>query len=208
LSRIHTVRAAVVLVAALVSACTPAATGSPTSSVVPSPSPAAASASPVGSDTSPGSSTLIAIDPSLLSILPQSVDGVQLLPAPEAAAQIAADPSLPSEIDAVAVALAVASSSSTTDDLAIVNVVRLNEGIFDDDFFRDWRDSYNEAACEPAGGVVGNAEAQLGGRQVFITTCTNGGAAYHTHYSDQILVAITSVGPSRLGEKIISNLAK
>jgi hypothetical protein len=195
------------VVAALVAACAPAATRSPSPSVVLSPS-AAASASPGASDTSPGSSTLITIDPSLLSILPQSVDGVQLLPAPEAAAQIAADPSIPSEIDAVAVALAVASSSSTTDDLAIVNVVRLNEGIFDDDFFRDWRDSYNEAACEPAGGVVGNAEAQLGGRQVFITTCANGGAAYHTHYSDQILVAITSVGPSRLGEKIMTNLAK
>lgn len=198
--------AAVVVVAALVTGCAPAATQSPSPSVVLSPSVAAASPSPSGSDTSPGSSTLIAIDPSLLSILPQSVDGVQLLPAPEAAAQIASDPSLPQEIDSIAVALAVASSSSSTDDLAIVNVVRLNEGVFDDDFFRDWRDSYNEAACEPAGGVVGNAEAQLDGRQVFITTCTNGGAAYHTHYSDQILVAITSVGPSRLGEKIISNL--
>jgi hypothetical protein len=195
------------VVTALVAACAPAATRSPSPSVALSPS-AAASASPGASDTSPGSSTLITIDPSLLSILPQSVDGVQLLPAPEAAAQIAADPSIPSDIDAVAVALAVASSTSTTDDLAIVNVVRLNEGIFDDDFFRDWRDSYNEAACEPAGGVVGNAEAQLGGRQVFITTCANGGAAYHTHYSDQILVAITSVGPSRLGEKIMTNLAK
>jgi hypothetical protein len=207
LSPIGRASAVVVAIAGLVMACAPAATLSPSVAVVPSPSVAPSSASPDGLGLSPSSSTLVAIDPSLLSILPPSVDGVPLLPAPEAAAQIAADPALPSEIDAVATALAVASGTSVSNDLAIVNVVRLNEGIFDDEFFRDWRDSYNEAACRPAGGVVGSAEAQIGGRQVFITTCTNGGATYHTHYRDQILVAITSLGPARFGEKIMSNLA-
>jgi hypothetical protein len=188
-----------------VAACTPAV--APTPSGAPY-SPSAGTAATSTGDASPpsGSSGVIAIDPSLLSILPDQVGGVALQPAPEAAAEIAADGSLKREVEALAVALAIASGSSAADDLAIVSVVRLTEGIFGDAFYRDWRDSYDKAACAPAAGVVGNAEATIDGRQVFITSCTNGGATYHVHYSDRILVAITSLGPSRLGEQIISNL--
>jgi hypothetical protein len=161
-----------------------------------------ASASP---PTSGGS---VAVDPSLLSILPPDVAGVPMQPAPDTAAQIAADPSLASEVEAVAVALAVSAGSSAAEDLVIASVVRLQPDIFGETFFRGWRDTYDAAACEPAGGVRGNAESDIDGRQVFIGSCNSGVLTYHLRYGEDVIVSLTSVGEQKFGEQVVQNLGE
>jgi hypothetical protein len=150
----------------------------------------------------------VAVDPSLLSILPPDVAGVPMQPAPDTAAQIAADPSLASEVEAVAVALAVSAGSSAAEDLVIASVVRLQPDIFGEAFFRGWRDTYDAAACEPAGGVRGNAESEIDGRQVFIGSCNSGVLTYHLRYGEDVIVSLTSVGERRFGEQVVQNLGE
>ena len=190
---------------ALVVACQPGP--SPSASVaavatLPASGSISVSASP---PTSGGS---VAVDPSLLSILPPDVAGVPMQPAPDTAAQIAADPSLASEVEAVAVALAVSAGSSAAEDLVIASVVRLQPDIFDETFFRGWRDTYDGAACEPAGGVRGNAESEIDGRQVFIGSCNSGVLTYHLRYGEDVIVSLTSVGERRFGEQVVQNLGE
>ena len=83
-------------------------------------------------------------------------------------------------------------------DFVIVNVVRLRAPKTDDEWFRQWRDSYDQAACEQAGGVSGNAEADLGSHHVFIGTCAGGALTYHTLLDGgSTVLSMTAVGPGR-----------
>jgi hypothetical protein len=149
----------------------------------------------------------ITIDPGLLSIAPAAVDGVPIVADPETAAQIAADPALAGDVAALAVGLAIGPGSSGAEDLAIVNVIRLRDGVFGEAFFRDWRDTYDVAACEPAGGVAGHAQTTLDGRLVYIGSCSGGAFTHHVALESRgILVSVTSVGARRFGEQIVSNL--
>ena len=125
---------------------------------------------------------------------------------PEAASEIAASPDLAGDVEALAVGLAISVGASADEDFAIANVVRLRSDVFTDAFFRDWRDTYDVAACEPAGGFSGNAEAEFGGRAVFIGSCKNGAFTYHTRYGEDVIVSVTSVGPRRFGEQVMTNL--
>jgi len=127
-------------------------------------------------------------------------------PSPETAADVAKDPALAIAVEALAIGLAVSSGSSTDQDLVIASVVRLRPDIFNDAFFRSWRDSYDRAACAQAGGVAGNAETKIDDRQVFIGSCVNGAFTYHTRYGEDVLVSLTSVGKARFGEQVMSNL--
>lgn len=172
-------------------------------------SPASAPAS-VGAGSAAPTATVVSgivIDPGLLAIVPAAVDGVPVVPDPETAAGIAADPGLAADVEALAVGLAIGPGSSGAEDLAIVNVIRLRDGVFGEAFFRDWRDTYDEAACEPAGGVAGHAQAILDGRLVYIGSCTGGAFTHHVAIEGEgILVSVTSVGVRRFGEQIVSNL--
>jgi hypothetical protein len=150
----------------------------------------------------------VTVDQSMLEILPSAVGGAALEPADEAAATIALDPALAGDVEAVAVGLAVSAGASATQDLVIANVVRLRPDVFDEGFFRGWRDSYDAAACEPAGGVLGNAEAEIDGRKVFIGSCANGGFTYHTRYGEDVVVSLTSVGERRFGELVMNDLGQ
>jgi len=156
----------------------------------------------------PTSAESVIVDPTLLSILPSDVAGVPMQPSPEAAAAIAADPSLAADVEAIAVALAVSAGSSTDEDLVIASVVRLRPDVFDDTFFRGWRDTYDAAACEPAGGLRGNAETEIDGRQVFIGSCVNGGFTYHLRYGEDVIVSLTSLGEGRFGGLVVQNLGE
>ena len=148
----------------------------------------------------------VTVDGSLLSILPSEVGGVPMTPAPETATDIALDPSLATDVEAIAVALAASEGSSGNQDLVIANVIRLRPDVFDDAFFRSWRDTYDAAACEPAGGQVGNAEAVIDERQVFIGSCASGGFTYHVRYGEDVIVSLTSLGSGRFGEQVVKNL--
>jgi hypothetical protein len=153
--------------------------------------------------------TALIVDPALLALVPSAVDGIPIDPSPEAAAEIALDPDLGRSASAIAVGLAIAPGSSASDDLAIVSVVRLRDGIFSEAFFRSWRDTYDSGACERAGGVAGRAESTIGGHRTYIGSCAAGVLTYHVHLAGEgVLVSVTAIGPRRLGELVIAGITE
>jgi hypothetical protein len=199
------VMAVAVALTAAIAACgptpaSPTLVASPTGSIAPA-------ATAEGPSTSPSPGADVEVDPALLSFVPDAVGGVQLTFDPETSATIAADPSVAPDAASLAVALAIVPGSSVADDLAVVSVVRLRDPARDENWFRDWRDTYDQAACSPAGGLVGNAEAEIGGGTVFIGSCAQGVRTYHTRLAAAgIVVSITALGSRRLGEKVMAGL--
>jgi len=149
------------------------------------------------------------VDLGLLEVLPTQIDGVTLEPDATAAAGIGSDPLLAESALSIAVALAVAASASGSEDLAVASVIRLRPDVFDAAFYQEWRDAYNEAACEVADGVESETEAEVGGRQIYTATCVGGAQTYHAYLEDQgFLVSITATGERRFGELILAGLAE
>jgi hypothetical protein len=206
--------AAVITLAGFAAGCSPTAPSSATSGPPPTGSlapVATAERSPdTGSAVPSGSASAgILVDQSLLEFVPSAVDGVPLTFDQETSASIAADPSVAGDAESLAVALAIAPGSSVADDLAIVSVVRLRDPARDETWFRDWRDTYDTGACAQAGGVVGNAEAELGGGTVFIGSCGGGVRTYHTRLvTAGVVISITALGERRLGEKVMAGLQR
>ena len=150
----------------------------------------------------------VSVDPGLLEVLPVAVDGVALEPDPDTAIEIASDPLLAESALSIAVALA-ATGSSTSDDLAVASVIRLRPDVFDEAFYQEWRDTYNEAACEIADGVEFETATEIGGHVAFVGTCFGGAQTYHTYLEDQgFIVSVSATGERRLGEQILAGLAR
>ncbi len=145
----------------------------------------------------------VAVDLSLLDHLPATVDGLPVEADAETSASIAASPSLASDASAIAVAQIIAPG---TDDLAIASIVRLRSGPFSDASFKTWRTTYDQAACEPAGGLAATHEQQIGGRQVFVGACNGGAETYHVALTKDILVSITAIGARHLGDLLVAGL--
>lgn len=182
-------------------ACSPAPTAGPTNPATPIPSPTQKLPTATPGVTS---SLPVAIDPALLGILPARVDGIEVVESPEAEIAALAGPELAAVGSAMAAGIAV---DTTTGQFVYAVVIRLEPGAMDDAVFRDWRDSYNEGACSQAAGVVGTAEAQIGGRTVYIGTCNGGVRTYHVWLVEQsILISASAVGDRRLGELLMENL--
>lgn len=151
----------------------------------------------------------VSVDPGLLEVLPAAIDGVTLEPDPTTADEVARDPLLAESALSIAVALAVAPGAPDSDDLAVANVIRLRPDVFDEAFYQEWRDGYNEAACEVADGVASERQEKIGGHQTHIGTCVGGAETYHTYLEDQgFLVSVTAAGERRFGELIIAGLAR
>ena len=145
------------------------------------------------------------MDPGLLEVLPTQIDGIALEPDPATAADIAGDALLAESALSLAVALAVAPGSSGSGDLAVASVIRLRPAVFDAAFFQEWRDTYNQAACEVADGVQSEMETEIGGRTTYIGTCVGGAQTYHTYLEEQgFIVSITATGERRYGERILA----
>jgi hypothetical protein len=189
------------VLAAAFGACGPTASVS-TSSPGP-PATAVSSDLPTPGSTAPATGSGARVDASLVAVLPADVDGVRVEFSPEASEETIAGGNLPPQVDALAFGLA-----ATPEDFVIASVVRLDEGAFDDGFYRDWRASYAEGVCGPAGGVgAGTAEAGIGGRNVFIGSCVNGGHTYVTWLEDRsVIVSAYAVGDRRLGERLMETL--
>ncbi len=179
----------------------PSTSGAPRSSAPGSPSTAASPRS------SPGT---VAVERSLQGILPQAVEGQPLRPDDETAAEIAITDELAPDVEAIAVGLYVQPGTSSADDLAIVNVVRLRSGVFADAWFRSWRSTYDQAACEIAGGVEpGSAVTVIGDHETHIGSCTGGVHTYHVHLSSpDRVVSITAAGERRFGERVVEGLTE
>jgi hypothetical protein len=171
-------------------------TPAPTGSADPS-EPSSSTSQPSGSG-GPGAVE----DPSLIEVLPAKVAGSDVTLESQAFAEALADPGFAANIEAAAFGIVVAGN-----DLASAVVARPVDGVFSDAWFRDWRDSYNDGACAQAGGVARNAEAEIGGRTVYIGTCSGGLRTYHTWIEDRdLLVSAFSIGEARFGEQLMAGL--
>lgn len=175
---------------------------------MPSASPTGASSSPgasepVASPTPAGSIAATVVEPGLLDILPVEVDGRDRRDDAETAAEIAADGSLQESVEAVALAL-----FADTESYVVTTVSRLRPGVYDDAFFRDWRDTFDAAVCEQAGGVdVGHGEVEIDDRQVFRSACVGGVVIYHVHLDDpDTLLSLQGAGPVDLGALVLADL--
>jgi hypothetical protein len=158
-----------------------------------------ASPSPTPDDATPAM-----IDATLLEYLPETVGGAPMTEALDEAALALADPAVPRIASALDVGLAI---DQTTRNLVTAHVVRLREGAFDDDTYRQWRDSYDDGACTAAGGIVGRAEATIDERTVFVTSCVAGLRTYHVWIEDDhLLISASSVGDGRFGELLMDEL--
>jgi hypothetical protein len=171
------------------------------------------SASAPGASNVAGASSLlpgVAVDPSLLDVLPSEIGGVALEPDPTTAAQIAGNPVLGFFVEAIAVALAVSPATSSETDFAVVSVLRLRPGAFSNAWFTTYRNSYDAAACDAAGGVRGQpSEVQIGGRTAFVGTCAAEAHTYHVYLVDRnIVVSILTAGPLRFGELVVAGLSE
>jgi hypothetical protein len=183
-------------------ACAACATG-PTAT--PSTAPASVAATPGSSQPSSSSSAPhVAIDPALLRLLPDSVDGLQLVEARDAEAEGLGQPNLGQIAASLAASFAATPESG---DFVYAVVVALRPGAMSDSRFRSWRDTFDEGACSQAGGVTGNAEAEIAGRKTYIGTCAGGLHTYHVWLPNaQRIVSISALGDRRLGEQVLRNL--
>jgi hypothetical protein len=95
-----------------------------------------------------------------------------------------------------------------SEDVAVASVIRLRPDVFDEAFYQEWRDTYNQAACEVADGVDTESPAQIGGRASYLGTCVGGARTYHTYLEDQgFIVSVTATGERGFGELILAGLA-
>ncbi|CAN5575558.1 hypothetical protein BH20CHL7_BH20CHL7_14170 [soil metagenome] len=196
----------IVAVAAIVGSVAIIACGEANPTLAPT-VPATLSASPTRTPPPPSG---IDVDLALIDVLPLTVDGIERLADPDTAAEIASSVDLAASVESIAVAIYVGPGSSAADDLAIVSVARLRPDIFSDAWFRQWRETYDAAACEPAGGVqTGSAQAEIGGVTTYIGSCRNLVHTYHVRLADpDRVVAITALGEARLGERIVAALTE
>jgi hypothetical protein len=210
-------RLALIVLAVVAAACQPAGQGDPPHS--PTQVPASDPASPSTAASSPPPSTgaassaeaaspplSLVVDPDLLLILPEDIDGVAIQADPDTASTLVGDPQLSAAASAVAMARYLGPGDSTGDDLAIVSVVQLRPGVYSDDFFQTWRSDYDGSACDPAGGLTGSGKETIGTYTVDVGTCAQGATTYHLRLEGDRLVSILAVGPHDLGVGVIEGL--
>lgn len=201
----------IALLAIVVAACIPprpSTSPTPTATEAP-PSPSATAGASTIAPTA-GSSSGVAVDASLLHVLPSEVAGVAIKPDPETATEIADEGSVAPFVSALALAAAFGPPATDAEtDYVVVTVAKLRPGTFSELFFRGWRDTFDAAVCEQAGGVAGHAEADIGGRHTYIGTCSGGVHTYHVHLSGQdLLVSMQGAGPGGWPEQIIRGITE
>ncbi len=192
---------ALAVVGSIVAACGGDASGSAAAG-----SPGAGGAASTPAATSAGGDARLVVDAGLLRYLPASVAGVAMQPSPESAAGMVTDPSLARTASAIAVGVVVAAGNSRGDDLAISTVIQLRPGVYTDQFYQGWRDAYDRAACDPAGGVASHVQQLIGPHAVEVTVCSQGARTYHTHLAGDRLVSITAVGDRKFGDLVMAGL--
>ncbi len=142
------------------------------------------------------------LDETLLAALPPDVDGVLVTAEAQAFAEAASDLSFRSNV-----ARAVFPIVASGNDLASGVVAQLIGGRYSDQFFRDWRDSYNEGACGQSGGAASTAETEIAGRTVYIDTCAGGLRTYHAWIESRgVIVSLFSIGEGRFGERLMAGI--
>lgn len=172
--------------------------------VTPSPGASSTSAPLLTIGPPPTAATPVAIDPTLLSVLPKDVGGVPVVESPDAEQDIRDDLTLPTIGSAAVGAVAV---DTATSNLVYALVVRLRPDALNESRFGDWRDSYDIGACAGVSQVVGHLQTQIDGRQVYIGTCASGLRTYHVWIPDKaLLVSASATGDRTFGAVLMDNL--
>lgn len=173
----------------------------PSATVAPTPTPPATE-TPLPSVASLDPGVQLTLDRTLLSILPEAVEGIVLQPSPDGEASLL-DPVVGVLFSHGSAAIAV---DPVSGDLVYAVALVPRSG-FSEQVYREYRDSFDEGACSQAGGVVGNAEAEIGGHPTYIGTCAGGMHTYHVLLGEPgVLISASSVGDRRLGEALIAGL--
>lgn len=168
------------------------ATDAPLASFGPPPSPTPDDAAPV------------VIDDTLLALLPEAIGSTPVQEELDAAAVAVNDAALEGIASAVDAGVAV---DAGTGNLVLATVIRLRPGAFGEEVFRQWRDSFDEGACNQSGGVVGHAEAEIAGRKTYVTSCAMGMHTYHVWLQEQdVLISASAIGDGRFGEQLLEGL--
>ncbi|MEO8207842.1 MAG: hypothetical protein ABI598_02310 [Chloroflexota bacterium] len=197
---------AVGLVLLLLAACTPGGTAAPL--IVASPPPSATTPSTSSADAnpsaSPGAAAPVAIDPSLLSVLPATVDGLEVTESVEAETTALADPELSTIGLALAAGIAV---DGPTGQFVYAVVISLKPGAMTDAAFGALRAAYDEGACSQADGIAAQGETQIAGRKVYTGTCVGGLRTYHVWLGSQdVVIAASALGDRLLGERLLEGV--
>ncbi|HEY2916315.1 MAG TPA: hypothetical protein VGI98_03775, partial [Candidatus Limnocylindrales bacterium] len=183
-------------------ACSPSVTGGPSSA--PSDSVGPGGVGPPATLT-PDATPLVRIDPSLLAVLPQEVDGLSVLENSEAEADAQANGTLATLSDGVVGALAI---DPATADFVLADVVRLRAGAMNDAVFTAWRDSFDSGVCGQ-NGVVGHAQQTMRVGTVYVGTC-GGQNPFHTYHvwiaARNLLVSASAGGKRELGSLLFQSL--
>jgi len=206
--RLAALRPALLGVSLLVAvACAPGAPATastaPATPSGPTASPAATVPGPSGSglDTATPAAA-VRPDEGLLTMLPAEVDGIPVTAEPLAFDEAVTDPDFVASVEAAAFPVVVGEA-----DIASGVLADLRPGTWSEAFFRGWRSSYDEGACAQSGGILGRAEAQLGGRTTYITSCSGGLFVHHAYVPERdVLVSILSAGEARFGEQLMRGL--
>jgi hypothetical protein len=190
----------------------PSAPSGPSSSPSPSTSAGHSSGSTTASNvgSSPvASGSAVEADPGLFAFIGDAAAALTFQYDDETTVQVAADPQLALNAVGLAIGLYTVPSEQPVVNFAIVSIVHLRDPSVGDDWFRSYRDSYDAAACDQAGGIERHAESTIGTNHVFIGTCAGGALTYHVRLASRpIVVSITAVGPARLGELLAGSVGQ
>jgi hypothetical protein len=159
---------------------------------------------PPPSPTQPDDTSPVELDRTVLAFLPETVAGVTVSESVNEATQALADPALQTMASALDAGVAADAGSGN---LVYAWVVRLRQGKFGDEVYRQWRDSYDQGACGGNASIVGRAQATIDARTVYITSCTQGLRTYHVWLQNQgILISASAIGDGKFGEQLMDNL--
>ena len=168
--------------------------------------PAATSSSPATPSTAAGSGSAVQPEPGLFAVIHGSSATLAFQYDAQTTAQVAADPALVHDVSALAIGLYTIPGQQPVADFAIVSVLRLRDPSVGEEWFRQYRDTYDAAACAQAGGVERHSEADFGPNHAFIAGCAGGAFTLHVRLPVRgIVVSITTVGPGRLGQQIAAD---
>jgi hypothetical protein len=153
----------------------------------------------------PSDSLSIVADPGLISsVLGAAVTGLTFQYDADTTTRVMTDAGVRKDASALGIGLYTVTGQTPVEDFAIVSVLRLRDPArADDEWFRSYRDSYDDSACAQAGGVARHSQTEIQTHTVFIGSCAGGAFTYHLRTrTGDLVVSITGVGPGRIGERL------
>jgi hypothetical protein len=146
-------------------------------------------------------------DPGLFALIGGDASELDFRYDPDTTGTVGADPGVAADATGIAIGLYTVRGQQPIQDYGIVSILQLRDPSRDGEWFRSYRDSYDESACAQAGGIARHSQTVLNGHTVFIGGCAGGAFTYHVRVRENALVvSITSVGPADLGVRLMGDV--